>query len=379
MELAEFQRLCAHGKREFPWIDLRGQDLSGMNLGNTILREANLESAILVGVNLQNARLPKANLQRANLRGADLSCAKLRGANLRGADLSGANLTGADFRSSDLTGANLDGAILGYTNFCDAILTGVEWGTADRTQGIFASPPDAIETAIEAIVETAQTTPSNTLPEFQEKWSYKPEDLLTIEQKLALSPIVWLMFVGACYLYQGFACFSFLKQGFNWLFAGLAGTSPLLWLMSPRIYWSYPALLLGMMLFTSWDIFSFLFAAIALVLSFRGVIRYRSLLDKVQVPSFGQMPPQFQRRVIRDAVTLSSVMVVFITLFRSLFVQPAVAVFLLSSAMAAISGAIALNLMRDRQNLSPPLPLGILLITSWLGFMGGLGASYFNR
>jgi len=132
-------------------------------------------------------------------------------------------------------------------------------------------------------------------------------------------------------------------------------------------------------LFTSFDIFSFFFAAIALTLSFLGAIRYRSILDKVQVTSFGQMPANFQRKVMRDALALGGSAVVFITIFRSLFVQPAVVVFLLSSAIAAMSGAIASNLLRRQQKVSALICLSALLLTSWLGGIVGLVSFNFNR
>ncbi len=382
MELAEFQRLCANRKREFRWLDLRGQDLTGMNLANTVFVESNLDSAILVGVNLQNARLPKANLQNANLSGADLSHAKLKSANLTGANFSGANLTGADFSSADLTAANMDGAILVQANFTNAILTGVHWGTADHSTAIFTAetePANQMAIAVEEIISEVQTASNPALSEFQEKWNYKPEDLLTAEQKLALSPALWLAFVFVCYLYQGFASFSFLKQGFSWLFAVLSFTSPLLWLMSPTIYWCYPALLFGIILFTSLDIFSFFFSAIAFMLSFQGAMRYRSILDKQKLTAFTQMSPNFQRKVTRDALALGGLAVIFITTFRSLFVQPAVVVFLLSSAMSAMSGAIATNLLRNHKKASPLIIFTLLLLTSWLGAIMGLLVVNLNR
>ncbi len=371
MELAEFQRLYANRRREFSWIDLRGQDLTGMNLANVILRESNLESAILAGANLQNARLPKANLHRANLKGANLSHAKLKGANLSHANLSGANLTGAEFHSSNLTGANLDGAILVGANFCNAILTGVNWGNADRTHAIFDHP--------ESIPCQETTNSTSALPVFVEKWHYRPEELLTLEQKLALSPLLWLIFVFGCYLYQGFAWFRFLKQGFSWLFALLSCTAPLLWLVSSELYWSYPALLLGIIFATSFDIFSFFFLIIAFAFSFRATVRYRVSLDKVQFTAFRQMPAQWQRRVIRDTLALGSGVVAFITIFRTFFFQPAVAVFLLCSAITALAGAIALNLMRQQQKLSPWLSWSLVSLTSWLGAGAGFLLFRFSK
>jgi uncharacterized protein YjbI with pentapeptide repeats len=59
---------------------------------------------------------------RADLRGANLTDVNLSGADLRRADLSGANLSGTDLRGANLSGANLSGADLRRAN-----LTNVTW------------------------------------------------------------------------------------------------------------------------------------------------------------------------------------------------------------------------------------------------------------
>ena len=71
--LVEALRSCPRGR-----LDLRGLDLSDMDLG------------------------------RADLRGADLKGASLAGADLEDADMRGANLTGVDFSGAHLKGAKLD-------------------------------------------------------------------------------------------------------------------------------------------------------------------------------------------------------------------------------------------------------------------------------
>ena len=116
--------------------NLSGKDLAQANLTNADLKhvrlvEANLAEAILVGANLFRAGLRKARLQGADLTGtnlreaemheADLTGSKLDGASLDGARLTGANLTNArvydaSLISTDLTGASLDGARLEGTD-----------------------------------------------------------------------------------------------------------------------------------------------------------------------------------------------------------------------------------------------------------------------
>ena len=71
--------------------DLRGADLSYVNLYGADLREADLADA-----NLSCADLSEADLKSADLRFADLQCADLRFANLQGTKLSHANLKDAE-------------------------------------------------------------------------------------------------------------------------------------------------------------------------------------------------------------------------------------------------------------------------------------------
>jgi hypothetical protein len=63
-------------------------------------------------------------LRRADLFEADLNGADLRGASLREADLAETDLFGANLRGADLRGANLRRSILVGTNLTDANLTG---------------------------------------------------------------------------------------------------------------------------------------------------------------------------------------------------------------------------------------------------------------
>ena len=90
--------------------DLSKANLSGMNLQNAILADANLSNANLSGANLITATLTKAILRSANLTAADLFQTTLTNADLRHAKLINAELwlsevTGARFADSDLTNA----------------------------------------------------------------------------------------------------------------------------------------------------------------------------------------------------------------------------------------------------------------------------------
>jgi uncharacterized protein YjbI with pentapeptide repeats len=136
------------------------EDLTGLDLTETVLWKADLTSAILEKANLARAELAGANLQQvqahdvvlrnANLEGAMLNGANLVGANLAGANLRGAclkdailnntDLTGVDLTDADLTGcylveAKLQRAILGGANLCGAYM--------DNASGIMTVLPSA--------------------------------------------------------------------------------------------------------------------------------------------------------------------------------------------------------------------------------------------
>jgi uncharacterized protein YjbI with pentapeptide repeats len=140
-------------RKENPEIrpDLRGADLSRVNLIEADLSETNLIKANLFradlnkvdleGADLCEAFILEANLSAANLRGAALNAADLIGANLHeadlsgaslaGADLIGANLIGADFRTANLHGADLSGANLLSSNLSGADLSAARLGGAN--------------------------------------------------------------------------------------------------------------------------------------------------------------------------------------------------------------------------------------------------------
>jgi pentapeptide repeat protein len=73
------------------------------------LERTDLRGAELTGLDLSRFCFAGANLDGAMLTGCDLSDATFTGATLRNAVLTGATLTGADLTGADLTGADLDG------------------------------------------------------------------------------------------------------------------------------------------------------------------------------------------------------------------------------------------------------------------------------
>src|SRR3569623_2041170 len=99
---AEADRICARHDRlwsskpggaraVFAWTDLSGLDLSNRNLC-----DADFSGAVLANCNLHGARLDHATLFGADLQECDLRDASLRRADLRAACLRNADLTGAD-------------------------------------------------------------------------------------------------------------------------------------------------------------------------------------------------------------------------------------------------------------------------------------------
>ena len=107
--------------------DLQGADLNAVDLNGSLIRNANLSSALLFRANLQGADLAYSNLGLANLRMADLRSASLVGTNLRNSDMRGANLVRADLSYADLQGAQLVGV-----NFEGARLDKAIWVDGQR-------------------------------------------------------------------------------------------------------------------------------------------------------------------------------------------------------------------------------------------------------
>ena len=124
-------------------LDLSGGDLSQAylleaDLSGAALAQANMFQAVLAQANLSGADLPEANLNfsvltRADLSGANLFRASLIGAMVFQTNLSGANLTEADPAMANLMFADLSGAKLVKANLSGTNLASAELLSADLT------------------------------------------------------------------------------------------------------------------------------------------------------------------------------------------------------------------------------------------------------
>ena len=114
--------------------DLRGADLSGLDLDNANLEGSHLAEANLTGTNLEDVYLVGANLNGADLTDADLSGGRLTLASLENSDLTRADLNIVNFQQANLTGANLTGVALAGGNLDYATLIGADFTEADLTR-----------------------------------------------------------------------------------------------------------------------------------------------------------------------------------------------------------------------------------------------------
>lgn len=105
--------------------NLRGVDLSRLDLTGVILRGADLTGANLSRCDLSGVILSQAILQWADLEFAKLRDAVLSDASLRGADLTHADLSGAYLYDADLRGVCLHNADLTKARLWDAVGDGI--------------------------------------------------------------------------------------------------------------------------------------------------------------------------------------------------------------------------------------------------------------
>lgn len=101
--------------------NLRGADLSGLELSEGVFSGTDLRGANLRGAKLSNVSFGGANLRGADLRDAVLVCTKFYdsspGADLADADLRGAQLYGVNLEHANLHGAKLEGIRLSQVGF----------------------------------------------------------------------------------------------------------------------------------------------------------------------------------------------------------------------------------------------------------------------
>lgn len=122
-------------------MDLRGYDLSHVNLRNAKLMNAKPSRADLWGAHLNDAKLMRATLEHTELHFAILNGANLSHSNIRFATLSRAHLIGATLRNADLRGASLRraklqgadlrGAILRHASLAEAEVEGAKFNGAE--------------------------------------------------------------------------------------------------------------------------------------------------------------------------------------------------------------------------------------------------------
>ena len=120
--LLQTTRSCAFCNLSYG--NLKGKDLSGVDLSFAILLGTDLRNANLSGANLDGVDLRDKDLKGTVLTFADLTGAKLGGVDLSNKDLSGTILTDVDLRGVDLTYKNLSGTILKGADFKNVDLTG---------------------------------------------------------------------------------------------------------------------------------------------------------------------------------------------------------------------------------------------------------------
>lgn len=123
-------RLAQRHKRNLDWADLKGADLSGLDLSYAHLDHADLTGANLEGTRLDHARLFRADLTDARLDRASLADTWMPGARLDRASLTETDLTGANLTTARLTDTILDGTVLRDATLVGCDLTGADTGRA---------------------------------------------------------------------------------------------------------------------------------------------------------------------------------------------------------------------------------------------------------
>lgn len=115
-------------------LDLRGADLSGLDLRGGMLPGADLRGASLAGARLSGAWLPWANLTGSKVTLADLSEANLTRARLRGADIRESDLSEAKLHEANLEDAYLTESNLSAADLSEALMSKVYAEDANLTR-----------------------------------------------------------------------------------------------------------------------------------------------------------------------------------------------------------------------------------------------------
>ncbi len=150
---ADLSRIL-HEHQAGTWADLRRADLRGWDLSGVQLRFAKLEGADLSGANLFMADLNGADCRGASFRGADLALTTLCGIDGSGADFRQADLSGAHLSHATLTGADFRGAVVDETTMLENVrLTAIapaQLPASSRWQTLWAAQARAERRSAEA-------------------------------------------------------------------------------------------------------------------------------------------------------------------------------------------------------------------------------------
>ena len=194
----EIQAKYQAGERDFQGVQLRREDLHGLNLAGANFSgadftEANLRDTDLQGANFQGAYcngadLSSANLEKANLQGASLIKTYLLKANLQGANLEEALCTGAFLTRANLQGANLNGTYFNGASLTGADLSQAKYNNKTRFDATFNPTKAGLKKVGEvAIAVTPGTSSATAQPQAVDfsKLSLTVEDLLLMFSHLS--------------------------------------------------------------------------------------------------------------------------------------------------------------------------------------------------
>jgi len=101
---------------------LQGQDFSGADMSEALLKGINLSDTKLVGCWFTRSRVQNANFENADLSTALMDYANFTGVNFKGAKLDGAKLNFANLTNANLKGASLKNTTIRGVLFCNTTM-----------------------------------------------------------------------------------------------------------------------------------------------------------------------------------------------------------------------------------------------------------------
>lgn len=159
---------------DFRNANLRGADLSELDLSGLDFEGAQLERANLNYSDMRGANLSRGNFQHAALWGTDLQKARIERADLRHAELWRTNLKDANLPNTDLRHAHLKDAILENTYFRSANLEGADLSFT-RLRGTIFMGANLRDAKLMARFDAATVLPDA-------KWIGKPQRELIFDK-----------------------------------------------------------------------------------------------------------------------------------------------------------------------------------------------------